>query len=460
MPLDRNDKLLLFALLALNAALKLSWLGVNDLAGDEPFTVYWSQRSLHDLFGMLREENNPPLYFLIMKAWSAIVPFEAAWLRVPSAVFSVLAVWPLFALAQRIGSRSIAIVTVLLFTFTGHHYQFAHEVRAYSLFTLLAIASLQFLRGINDAPDRRLRKIILLAAVNTLLVYTHFFGWLMIGIQLLCVVLVSGWRPLRRNFLIALGMTVLCYLPYASIFFSRMGHSVSQGTWLGAPAWDEPYSMIWRWSNQPVIAVCFAAVIAIALWRTRARDVAMRIGVIWALVPLLGMYLISFAVPIYADRYLVWAAPGFALLVSASLFRLSDDPRLGNWLAAAACAGMLFTFAPWKPGVRQPSRVVAVVDEWCAVDCAVEIVPRWYWLNYLAAQDLDQLKEDNSDVLATGIFVPDAADIEDAGPTIVVDASGDPTSTDRDWFRSLRAAYPAVDSADADHRVRVYRFRR
>ncbi|MBK6891867.1 MAG: hypothetical protein IPH00_01700 [Flavobacteriales bacterium] len=64
------------ALLVLNLALKLCWTGVNELAGDEPFTVYWAQRPLSELFGMLLTENNPPLYFLLMHGWSQMVPLD------------------------------------------------------------------------------------------------------------------------------------------------------------------------------------------------------------------------------------------------------------------------------------------------------------------------------------------------------------------------------------------------
>src|SRR6185295_8921665 len=97
-------------LLLLNLALKLSWLGVNELAGDEPFTVHWSQQPFGVMLNMLREENNPPLYFLLIKWWSAIAPFEPAWLRVPSAVFSALTVWPLFLLTRRLSGSITALV--------------------------------------------------------------------------------------------------------------------------------------------------------------------------------------------------------------------------------------------------------------------------------------------------------------------------------------------------------------
>ena len=44
-PLERNAAWWPVAVLLLvNLALKLAWAGVNELAGDEPFTVYWSMR--------------------------------------------------------------------------------------------------------------------------------------------------------------------------------------------------------------------------------------------------------------------------------------------------------------------------------------------------------------------------------------------------------------------------------
>ncbi|MFN9327622.1 MAG: hypothetical protein ACK6A5_19805, partial [Flavobacteriales bacterium] len=74
----------------LNLALKLAWLGVNELAHDEPFTVFWSQATWERLGTRFRSENNPPLEFLLITAWRALVPFEAAWRRFPAAVCSAV----------------------------------------------------------------------------------------------------------------------------------------------------------------------------------------------------------------------------------------------------------------------------------------------------------------------------------------------------------------------------------
>lgn len=458
--MSSRDRSILFGLIAFNLAVKLLWLGTNELAHDEPFTVYWSQQPIASLWAMLHTENNPPLYFLLIKAWSAFVPFEAAWLRMPSAVFSALAVWPLFLLAHRLAGVRAAVVTALLFTLNNYHYGFAHEVRAYSLFTLLATTGMWLLWRAKEKPNNGQRAMLGLAMLNAVMVYSHFFGWLAIGIQALCVFALPELRHLRRNFLLGATITLACFSPYLVIFIQRMGTSVVQGTWLGAPVPEELYNMIWRWSNAPVVAVGFLAIILVALLRSRLRSSGIRLALIWAFVPLLGMYLASYAAPMFLDRYLVYAAPGFALLAALSLNALHFPPRTSTLIATVAIIGMAFTFTPWKKSVLQPTGVVATVNAWCNEDCGLEVVPRWYWLNYLAAEDPSQLKENQDDLLLSGIFVNEPGSVETASPTIVVDASGDPTRAGRSWFSSYSAVYPEVDSVEADHRVWVYRFHR
>jgi len=459
MALSRTDRWLILALVLLNVALKCAWLDTTGLAHDEPFTVYWSQRPWGALWSMFATENNPPLYFLLIKLWSWVTPFTAGWLRVPSALFSALAVWPLFLLGHRLGGRVAGVCAALLFTFSNYHYGFAHEVRAYALFTLLVTTGMWLLWRAKDKPNNGLRAMLGLSALNTLLIYTHFFGWLAIGLQGLCLFALPELRHLRRNFLFGCWITLAWFSPYLVIFWKRLGTSVTHGTWLEAPVPEELYNMLWRWSNAPVVTVVFLIVIAVAGARDRLRAPGLRLAVFWSFVPLLGMFLVSFAVPMFLDRYLVYAAPGFALLVAMAATHLTIPRRWASGLAAVLVIGMAITFTPWRSGVRDPSRVVKTVDDWCKEDCEVEIVPRWYWLNYLAAEDLEQLKDDQSDLLQSDIVIPDRASAALIGPIVVVDASGDRMIGDRDRYRSLKAVYPSIDSVEADHKVWVYRFR-
>ena len=458
---QRFVRFLLPTLIIANVVVKLLWLGRTELAHDEPFTVYWSQRSLAELWAMMRTENNPPLFFLLIKAWSTVAPFDGAWLRVPSALFSALVVWPLFLLARSLGGLRVALVAALLFTLNNYHYGFAHEVRAYALFTLLSVLSMWLLVRAKDKPVG-LRSLLGLSAVNILLVYTHFFGWLLIGVQVLCVLLIADLKPLRRSFFLGALFTALSYLPYATTFVGRFSQSVTEGTWLKAPVPEELYNMVWRWSNAPVLAVLFLLLIVVALVRSRGRGSAIRISLIWTFIPLFGMYLASYVAPMFHDRYLVYAAPGFALLVALSIIALKLRPAVTSGIAALAVLGLAFTFTPWVDTGRHPSRVVAQAEEWCAGECSLEVLPRWYWLTYTATKDINNLRYENP--VAFGGAVPGTVyslAAADTLPTaIVIDAGADLIDPDRKWYKALRTTYATVDSIEADHRVWVYRFRR
>ncbi|MBX2979297.1 MAG: glycosyltransferase family 39 protein [Flavobacteriales bacterium] len=457
--MTRTDKLLLFALVALNAALKLLWLGVNDLAHDEPFTIYWSQRPLQEFFAMLTAENNPPLHFLLTKFWSHLGPFNATWLRVPSALASALTVWPLFLLAKRIANTHVALVAALLFTFSNYHYGFAHEVRAYALFTLLATLGMWLLVRGRNKSDHGVRAMLGLSALNTVLVYTHFFGWLAVGVQVLVVLLLPGFRQQRRSYLIGVLVTLGWFSPYLRIFLLRAGSSVSQGTWLEPPVAEELYNMVWRWSNAPLLAVIFLLLVVAAGVRDRMRSEAFRLALIWSLLPLLGMFLISQWVPLFLDRYLVYAAPGFALLVALSWDRLQLPQRIGQGLAAALVLGMAFTFRPWEAAPRQPSKVVAAVEAYSGARTDLQVVPAWYWLNYLAVADLEALRSDQQHLLAGERSLAEGFSPTPDHELIVVDATGGLLDAWLSQQALLRAHYNLVDSVEADHKVWVYRYR-
>jgi mannosyltransferase len=467
MPHHRTDRLLLFGFVVVNLVLKLSWLGVNELAHDEPFTVFWSQRPWAELWAMFRTENNPPLYFLLIKVWSAVVPFETAWLRVPSAVFSGLAVWPLVLLARHFGGRGAALLAGLVFTCSNYHYGFAHEVRAYPLFTLLTTTGLWLLVRATQRPGQEMKGLLHLSMLNVVLVYTHFFGWLVVGLQGLLVFAIPAMRPLRQGFLFGAAMTAVWFLPYGIIFLERMSQSVGQGTWLAPPVPEELYNMVWRWSNAPVLTVVFLALIVAAIGKDRLRSDGMRFALIWAFVPLLGMFAVSFAVPMFLDRYLVYAAPGFALLVGLSVVVLVRNERLRAGVIGALGLGLVATFTPWKDTGLHPSRVVQVEREWCGDDCSVQVLPRWYWLTHFAAKDINSLRRPTDQHLAyftgtgrrTDAKVP-SAPLDTLPVALVIDAGAHLVDPERGWYRDLRTIYPHVDSVEADRKVWVYRFRR
>lgn len=459
------------ALLALGLGLKLTWLGANELSGDEPFTVYWAQRPLADLFGMLRTENNPPLYFLLMHAWSLLVPMDPAWLRIPSAIFSVLTVWPLYLIGRRIGGITVGITAALLFTLSQHAFHFAHEVRAYSLLVLACTwAVWQLVRLADDPlrhPSQRPATIALLVLANVLATWAHYFGWLMVGLELAMVFAVPSLRPARVKMLAATALTAVCSLPILGILLVRAGTSLGQGTWVSAPGWDEPYNMIMRWSNAPVVAVLFLVVILVAAALRTTRPKLSGIPALWCFAPLIGMFILSFIFPVYLDRYLLFASIGFYLLVAqaASLIPLGKMP---GWLIPAGCVvAMAVTFSPWKPSGQNPSRVVAQVQAWRGDRTAVVIQPSWYDLPYAwavspayfsGAAPVEMALRERGVYAVWGSLPPE---LDSSVASVVhVDAWAALVDPGGKVLRALRSRYVQTDSVEADRKVMVRRFRK
>jgi uncharacterized membrane protein len=244
-------------LILLNLILKLIFIGHRDLALDEPFTVFYAQAGFGSLFEMLKTENNPPLHFLLMHFWIKLFGISPVSVRILSALFSVATAWFIYSIGREHFSLRTGIIASLIFTFSNYQMQFAHEARVYSLFCLLTVLSMFFFLKLSRNPGNK-GLITGYWITLILLAYSHFFGWIVIFIQILAGLVIRKYRPvMMRPVLAGTLVTILFYLPYIYIFFSRFTTTVSHGTWVPAPVFSDLYTMAWRFSNAPVTTVCF-----------------------------------------------------------------------------------------------------------------------------------------------------------------------------------------------------------
>lgn len=463
------DALAMVALVALALVVRSLFVGLVGLAHDEPFTVYWAHRPLAELFAQLRQENNPPLHFLLVKAVLPFAGHDVAWLRMPSVVASGLTAWPLFLIGRALGGRVTGFAAVLLFICSSYQQGFAHEVRAYPLFQLLAVAGVWQLVRVAQAVPRPPRAALpVLALLNVAMVYAHFFGWLMLGVQALLVLLVPALRPARRTLALAAGVALLAYIPYAAVLFERFNRSVGQGTWLTVPPPEEVYNMLWRWSNAPVLVLLFLAAIAAASLRREGRGALWSVGLLWALLPLLGLFVLSQRVPVFLDRYLLFAAPGWCLLVAHALLNAAPWRQVGWALAAVGVGGMALTFEPGRGPEGRPERVVAVAQAMAKGRAPVLLIPAWYahtyawhvdpalfahagtWTEALAARGIHPVDDPAQP--------PAAATLEDT--LVLVDAGARLVDPELALEHALRQRLGEPDAVEADRGVRVLRYRR
>jgi len=173
----------------LGFVLKFFFLGFNSLAGDEPFSVYHSQQPLDQLLAIFQSENNPPLHFLLLHYWIKLFGISELSVRIPSLIFSAFTVLFIYRIGLRFFNLRVAIIASIIFTFSTYQVLYAHEARAYALMGFLTSVSMFYYLEIIHSKNRNNWKLFWFLLANTLLIYTHFFGFFILFIQFFFILL-------------------------------------------------------------------------------------------------------------------------------------------------------------------------------------------------------------------------------------------------------------------------------
>jgi mannosyltransferase len=307
------------ALLVLTAASIALRTGALD-AGfwiDEAIAVGIASHAPGEIPELLRQDGSPPLYYLLLHAWMALVGDGEAATRALSLLFAAAAVPAAYWAA---GGRAAAVAAVC--PFLGYY---AQEARMYTLVAVLSlVATAAFLR----------RRPVVLVVALTLLLYTHTWGvFLLTGLAI---------AALRRGGLAPLATAAVLYLPWVPSIISQALHT-------GAP-----------WSVPPSVLYLLPAAAAVA-WRPR-DDLVMAAAAGFALA-----WLASQVTPAWSPRYLfVLFGPVLILLarrpawavatIGAALLLVGPAAAKSNARAVAASVAQSV-----RPGdlvvVTQPEQV-------------------------------------------------------------------------------------------------------
>ncbi len=348
----------LLILFLLNVVLKCIYLTAEPVSHDEPFTIYHAQFGFSELVGYLKNYNNPPLFEIILHFWIKLFGISEGSVRVLPMLFSSASVVFIYLIGRDFFNTRVALLASLLFTFSTMQIWYAHDCRVYSLFLLLTLISFYLFFTLLKEGSLSGKRSLLLLIINALLIYAHYFGlfvWLLQGIILLAFHFRNKKLWLRFTG-IMLGASLL-YLPQVFSLYERFSDSAGNGTWLKPPSGPESlYNMIWSFSNAPVIAVLCIALLLAALVKFLVfakQEQVKRPAVylcIWFVLPFLAMFLLSYKIPMFLDRYLIYITPAFYLLLAVSLSFLLPGKKAFYTGSILLVAGFLVSasFNPTK----------------------------------------------------------------------------------------------------------------
>ncbi len=327
---------------------------VNRLAGqslwrDEVDAILFSSWSMPDLLtGLFKVGHNGPLYFLGLSFWRVLVGNSEYAVRYPSVILGVLAVPLGYIVGRKLGgTRRIAILMTLLLATSPYLIWYSQEAKMYTLLTALVL--LAIFAWFQALTGRGRRWWVLFAVVTTLTFYTHILAPLMLGVYSMMTLLYrTEWRRQWRGWLVSMAFLTLPYLPLAWWQAPRFVRGYASGHPF-YPLSDEIFLLLGLYSRGlfrfagilPLIFPVFFLLTAVLWTRTPAAWLSFRARLAaagWLMIPPVAVYLISRRVPVFEDRYLIYIAPAFYLLIAAGIVQIRQHTR---FLAGLGLAVML-----------------------------------------------------------------------------------------------------------------------
>ncbi|BAW96494.1 hypothetical protein NIES970_14240 [[Synechococcus] sp. NIES-970] len=171
-----------------------------------PLQGYPDQGPMAAAHFLIRYDNHPPLYSVVVNLWQRLFPLEGAGyisidgVRLLSVICSILGIWSLYCLAKWLfQSEKIAQLAAVLMAVSPFEIFLAQEARHYTLIGLFVIASLGFsglvLAQVKNRQALSFGQVILGITISIVGLLIHYFFVL----TLMAAAIALGWWMVKRQ---------------------------------------------------------------------------------------------------------------------------------------------------------------------------------------------------------------------------------------------------------------------
>jgi len=365
--------------IAVYVALRFWDLTASCLWFDEIFSIHAAEHSWNTLFSFVADDLiHPPLFYVLLKLWINAGAESLLWLRLFPVVFAIISLLPFLFLCREFKLNLSTQTLALFFLATnGSLIKYSQEVRMYSVLLCLSLFSMwlfvrYFAKGTNFVP---------LVLINLLLIYTHYFGWLVIATEV--VVILIFQRIKWRRAVLMFAVLFVCFAPWAyavrnaALGGSELGQNVGwiarPGLWaiyqfaldLIEPIYYQATSIEPASIYRVSLPILLIIVIVLSLYfanRKQQDDIErqnIKLLALFAGVPLLTALALSWILPhsVWGTRHLIVVFPPFAILLAITISSIPSQ-----WLKTAAIT-LIVLFSGYA-FVLQASRPASQYS-WC-----------------------------------------------------------------------------------------------
>ncbi|MBI9113080.1 glycosyltransferase family 39 protein [Maridesulfovibrio ferrireducens] len=346
-----NDKakhidIALWAIMLLATILRLYSIGSESLWIDEGQTVAYATKSFSGIIEYCARDVHPPLYLFIMHIWTELFGISEIALRLPSAIFGIIAVFLTFKVGEKLMNRNAALLGALFLAVSYMGINFSQEARSYTILLSAILLACHGLLLFIDNPSRK--NFLYYAASIALMLYIHTFTVFIILFHQLYFItkftITPGHRVKRLIGWISVNIAALIiFSPW--LFFlvkqvlAKLGGE-GPGSWVPAPdlftAWRTLIQLAGGSAPLAAVAIalslCLISIIIPSLRRmvkisnqnqTNNSMTGLFLG-LWFACAVATPFVFSLILsPIYVERYAIQFLPGFCLFVGLVITRIA-----------------------------------------------------------------------------------------------------------------------------------------
>jgi uncharacterized membrane protein len=283
---------------------------------------------------MWSREGNMLVYYLFLRPWVHVGDSEFM-LRLPSVIFAVAAIPPIYLLGRELFGRLAGLIAAALLSVHMFHVFLSRQARSYSLLVFLLLLSAWSFVRFTQAPQRRFR-LALYSVVSALAVYAHIFALLVLVSQWLTLLGARGRRIGWRRTAAALAFIFFLALPMLAFVLLKNKGQLDWVPALNASTFVDGIHAIAGYGNLWLSALyaIFATAAVVRAAQTNEEAFALRVIESWLLFPVLAMLLYSLHKPIFHSRFLVICVPALILLAARGLAVMADLRPHFVWVSA------------------------------------------------------------------------------------------------------------------------------
>ncbi|TAG54099.1 MAG: hypothetical protein EAZ27_09655 [Cytophagales bacterium] len=189
--LKHQNLFILIIILIVASFLRLYKLSFQSLWLDELFTAAdcLPTNALSHLWFRFTHDQHPIFYYFLEWIWLKILGLGDVRVRIPSVIYGILGVYAIYLAGKKIFNEHIGLIAAALLAVNPFHIEYSQEARPYTLLFLLSTLSFMFFYQIVFLKENKLKQAIFYIISTILMLYTHYFGIMMMIAQALITII-------------------------------------------------------------------------------------------------------------------------------------------------------------------------------------------------------------------------------------------------------------------------------